>query len=86
MTDERCNTSAFPFPIAISPQGSIFSSSFVSESGMALRDWFAGQALPAAMTAAAQLAAGKGPITSSEGIAVFAYSIADAMLHIREVK
>ncbi len=46
--------------------------------GMCLRDWFAGQALPAVLAFTAH--------RDDDGDAAIAYAIADAMLKAREIK
>ena len=51
--------------------------------GMSLRDWFAGKALPSAMSIALDNAR-HGVVTSDENIARDCYSIANAMLKERE--
>jgi hypothetical protein len=65
-----------------------------TDGGMSLRDWFAGQALPAVITATAAgqhhpipLYTGKGDNPKLEAaIARDAYAMADAMIEARKVK
>ena len=61
---------AFPFTVKESGQ-------FITNHGMTLRDWFAGQALANKFTE---------DETSDENVARWAYRVADAMLAAREAK
>lgn len=74
------NPSAFPYACPLEFHA--------AESGMTLRDWFAGQALPAvvAATSAGQHYPGDGFLDDrpiNERMAIDAYKLADAMLAAR---
>jgi hypothetical protein len=82
MSDQN-NLSAFP-----STEHNDDGSHFTDHPGMTLRDWFAGQALPAiiVVTSAGQHSPsglGEGA-TVQEALALDAYALADAMLAERE--
>ena len=68
----KAGCAAFPVPSYVDAEGYTVN----PESGMTLRDWFAGQALAGIL---AESASG-----SEEGIASVAYAMADAMLKARE--
>ncbi|GGD11867.1 hypothetical protein [Aureimonas glaciei] len=73
---------AFPEAVAVGPSGDVYP----GMGGMSLRDWFAGQALPAVAERALIHGKEVGDKTISEmlsGIAGASYDIADAMLAAR---
>mgnify|MGYP000191404201 CR=1 FL=1 len=69
---------AFPQPVAIEPSGDIL---YTVNSGLTLRDYFAGQTLAGLMSDAETLSVFHG---KEEKIAPAAYEIADAMIAERE--
>ena len=73
MSNESINPPAFPRPGFDQPAG--------LQDGMTLRDWFAGQAIPAVIRqCAGDMAFGEREGTIEEYFARKAYEIADAML------
>jgi len=76
------NPPAFPPAITVSAAGDVYH----GFNGMGLRDWFAGQALPAiiAATSAGQHSPDVGEGGVVRAMADDAYSLADAMLAARE--
>lgn len=52
--------------------------------GMTLRDWFAGQALPAILNSAVEFVKAGGESMTPEAVTKDAYEVADAMLKARE--
>jgi hypothetical protein len=78
---------AFPSPIAVGPSDGLeFSSSYPNAGGMALRDWFAGQAIGAYMRWSLDQPVEPDDTrkTAAARYATVAYEIADAMLAARE--
>ena len=56
------------------------------QDGMSLRDWFAGQALPAIINGNTEFCKLGGKATALDSIATDCYKLADAMLAAREAK
>ena len=75
---ERDGGPAFPEAIAVGPAGDVYP----GFSGMSLRDWFAGQALAGIMSNCDSTGM-NGWLGVQDGVADFAFSVADAMLVAR---
>lgn len=80
---------AFPQPITVGPNAD----AYPAYPGMSLRDWFAGQSIPAATVdytkgiadyEIGRMFGGRGGIRREEIIATLAYQYADAMLAARK--
>jgi hypothetical protein len=76
MTDKKDGGAAFPRTLQYFPDDT----NYDEETGMTLRDWFAGQALAGLAAAKAQITDEGAGITWAEG----AYSLADQMIAERE--
>jgi hypothetical protein len=86
MPTEKDGGPAFPLAVSVSGAGDVYSSADVAGGmGMSLRDWFAGQALPAVMESALTHSdMFSSPKSMNIAIALNAYAIADTMLAERE--
>lgn len=83
MTDTNDGGPAFPMPASEHSQGGHF-----EQLGMSLRDWFAGQAIPAVIRQCASDLSWNNPdkLTPAQYFARTAYEVADAMLAARARK